>query len=266
MLSLALLLGCDPVVFVGQDLSFTERFYAAENLDGDAEVVPEGADEFRLLKPRGATGIGVPLADGRLQFTPPQRVLEVPGWAGGTVRTTPQLKAFRDWFEAVAPALAGATRLLNCTEGGAHIRGMEHLPLREVCAGWECAPEVEPVLERAARGLDVAARRTRLGAWARRTRAALEECVALARRCRTLAGAGRLAELGRAEERLSRALRGAPLVSLVAQDEIVAAREEARAARSVEQNLAAALRLYAVTERAGALLDAPLREALRALG
>jgi hypothetical protein len=264
MLSLALYLGCDPIALVGQDLSFTERFYAEGNLDGDAEVVPEGG-EFRLVKPRGATGIGVPLPDGRLQFTPSQRILEVPGWSGGTVRTTPQLKAFLDWFEAAAPALAGSTRLLNCTEGGAHIRGLEHVPLRAAGAGWERPLEVEPVLERAASGLDVPARRARMAEWARRTLRTLEECTALARRCRALADAGRVEELGRAERKLSAALRGAPLVSLVAQDEIVRASEAARTARTAEENLAAARSLYAVVERAGALLTEPLRSAWRAL-
>ncbi|NOT29294.1 MAG: DUF115 domain-containing protein, partial [Planctomycetes bacterium] len=194
MLSFALFLGCDPITLVGQDLSFTERFYAAESLDGDAAVVPEGAREFRLLKPAGATGIGVPLADGRLQFTPAQRILEVPGWSGGLVRTTPQLKAFLDWFEAVVPALKGATRLVNCTEGGAHITGMEHLSLRETSADWQPV-EVEAVLERACTDLDRAARRAKLAAWAQRTLRALEECVTLARRCRALAKGGDAAAL-----------------------------------------------------------------------
>lgn len=265
MLSFALFLGCDPITLVGQDLSFTERFYAAESLDGDAAVVPEGAREFRLVKPAGATGIGVPLADGRLQFTPAQRILEVPGWSGGLVRTTPQLKAFLDWFEAVVPELKGATRLINCTEGGAHIRGMEHLPLSEASANWPRPVEVEDVLERAGVGLDRDARRAKLASWAQGTLRALEECVTLARRCRALAKGGDAAALGRAEKKLVQALRGAPLVSLVAQGEIAQAREDARLAHTLAENLAAAQSLYAVVERAGVVLTEPLRSAWRAL-
>jgi len=265
MLSFALFLGCDPLVLVGQDLSFTERFYAADGLDGDARVELERPGEFRLLKPAGATGIGVPLPDGRLQFTPSQRILEVPGWAGGVVRTTPQLKAFLDWFEAVAPSLAGSTRLLNCTEGGARIHGMEHLALREATADWTAELAVEPVLEGAAAGLDVPARRAELRAWTVRTLAALAECVARARRCEALASAGRTDELGRAEKALTRALRGAALVSLVAQDEIAQARERARLARTVSENVDAARSLYAVVARAGELLSQPLRSARAAL-
>lgn len=265
MLSFALFLGCDPIALVGQDLSFGERFYAAEGLDGDAQVELEGADAFRLLKPVGATGIGVPQADGRLQFTAAQRVLEVPGWDGGSVRTTPQLKAFLDWFEAVAPALKGATRLVNCTEGGARIQGMEHLALRALGASWREPLEVESVLERASQGLDELARRAELGAWTQRTLHATEECIALARRCHALANAGRLGELAKAEKKLAQTLRGAPLLSLVAQHEIVQAQERARLARTLEDNLSAARSLYAVAERAGAQLLEPLRAAWRAL-
>lgn len=266
--SFALHLGCDRIAFVGQDLSFTEeRFYAAEGLDGDAAVVPAGADEFVLVKPAGATGIGTPLDDGRLQFTIPQRILEVPGWAGGTVRTTAQLKAFLDWFESVAPGLKGSARVMNCTEGGAHIGGMEHLPLAEATADWDALPPIAPVLERAQRGGDVQDRRARLRAWARTTAAALDTCVGAARRCHALSTRAQADAqvLARAEKRLAEALRGAPLVSLVAQKEIGAARERARLARTLAENLAAARELYAVVERAGALLAEPLRAAGRAL-
>lgn len=264
MFSLALHLGCDPIVLVGQDLSFTERFYAAENLDGDARVEPEADGSFRLIKPAGATGIGVPLADGRLQFVPAQQQLEVAGWSGGRVRTTPQLKAFLDWFENVAPTL-GSARLVNATEGGAHIRGFEHLSLREVSSTWKPPLEVEPVLTRAAEGLDAPARRRTLATWAERTLRSLEDCTRLARQCRALSASNSLQELARAEKKLSAALRQAPLVSLVAQDDILRARESARTARELGTNLEAARTLYAVVEQAGTLLTEPLRTAWRAL-
>jgi hypothetical protein len=264
MFSLALHLGCDPIVLVGQDLSFTERFYAAENLDGDARVEPEADGSFRLIKPVGATGIGVRLDDGRVQFVPAQQQLEVDGWAGGRVRTTPQLKAFLDWFENVAPTL-GSARLVNATEGGARIRGFEHLPLREVSAAWNAPLEVEPVLERASEGLDVPSRRRTLSSWAERTLRALEDCTRLARQCRTLAESSSLPELARREKKLSAALRAAPLISLVAQDEIIRAREAARTASALDTNLQAARTLYAIVERAGPLLTEPLRAAWRAL-
>jgi hypothetical protein len=269
MLALALHLGCDPIVLVGQDLSFTDRFYAAENLDGDARVEPAGpanAAEFRLVKPAGSSGIGAPLTDGRLEFVAAQKVLEVDGWTGGRVRTTPQLKAYLDWFENVAPLLAGSTRLVNATEGGARIRGFEHVPLAEVSATWSTPLAVEETLERAAAGLEVPQRRAALATWASSTLRTLQGCVELARKARDLAGSNSLTDLARVEKKLARALRTAPLVSLVAQDEIVRAREATRNARSLEENLAASRSLYAVVERAGALLAEPLRRARQELG
>ena len=268
MYSFALHLGCDRLAFVGQDLSFTDRFYAAEGLDGDAAVAPAGADEFVLVKPKGATGIGTPLEDGRLQFTIPQRILEVPGWGGGRVRTTPQLKAFLDWFESVAPSLRGSARVMNCTEGGARIAGMEHLPLRVASEGWAPLPPIAPALGRARDGFEVPARRAALCAWTRRTSAALAECVRRARRCRALAGATRVDEAGlaRAERALAAALRAAPLVSLVAQAEIAEAKERARFAHTLQENLSAARELYTVVERAGELLTGPLAAAEQTLG
>lgn len=269
-LSLALHLGCDPIAFVGQDLSFTDRFYVATGLDGDAQVELAGQHAFVLKKPEGAQGPGTTLADGSVQFTIPQPILEVPGWAGGTVRTTPTLKAFLDWFEAVAGSLHGSPRLFNCTEGGAHIAGLEHLPLAQVAREWRAKLAAGDILDRARSGFDPAGRRERLARSVRETIRSLEEGLRLADRCRSLAGRSldqpsRLEELARLEQRLGRALRGARMVSLVAQDEITGAREAARLAPTLDQNLAAAQRLYEVVERAGRLLRAPLREALARL-
>jgi len=279
LLSLAVHLGCDPIVFVGQDLSFTDRFYAASGLDGDARVEaaePGSTSEFVLMKDAGAQGPGTTLADGRVRFTIPQRVLEVPGWNGGSVRTTAQLKCFLDWFAAVVPGLRSRARILNCTEGGARIDGMEHVRLAEASAAWRRPLEVGPLLDRSLAGFDPRERRRILCASTTDMLQALETCLRLTRSCRAqlarAAGAqgdaargAELEKLGRAEKELSRALRGAPLVSLVAQADIARATEQARRARSLDENLAAARTLYAVVERAGALLCDPLRAARAAL-
>jgi hypothetical protein len=183
------------------------------------------------------------------------------------VRTTAQLKLFLDWFECVAPSLRGTTRLLNCTEGGARIEGMEQVPLARASDGWEPLAPIAPVLEHARAGIDPAARRRELRRWTQRTLEGLGECVRLARRCRMLAehSPGDVHALGRLERKLARSLRSTPLVSLVAQDEIGLAREDARAAGTLAANLGAARRLYAVVEDAGQLLSEPLRAAGRAL-
>jgi hypothetical protein len=125
-------------------------------------------------------------------------------------------------------------------------------------------------LERAHAGHDGAARRRKLLAATRVQLQALEGCARRVERCRRLAhqarrSEDRLAALGRAEKDLVTALRDAPVVSLVSQEEILAAREAAARARTLQGNLDASERLYAVVERATDELLEPLRTACRAL-
>ncbi|MBN4072084.1 DUF115 domain-containing protein [bacterium AH-315-F18] len=99
---LARFLGCDPVILVGQDLAF--------------------GDDGRAYS-RNTVGF-----DGRYEPTD----LEAPGWHGGKVATTKQWQLFREVFQHFAAADDG--RLINATEGGAHIAGAQHLSLAEALA------------------------------------------------------------------------------------------------------------------------------------
>lgn len=269
---LALRMGCDPIVLVGQDLSFPgHRAYAEETQDGNARVIVNGDGSFYLRKPGDAAGPGADTGDGGLRYSRDQGLREVPGYYGGTVPTSESFYVFLRWFEAFAAEHGGRTRLVNCTEGGARIQGMEQRALAEVLASWsEPLPDVGAVLDAAAAGVDLAERRARLGRHVHDMLAALEPCLKLAEECQRLAGAAsadpqRLDRLATLERRLSRALRPVRLFSLVAQGEIVAAQEEARLARTLEQNLAAARRLFSVVARAVRELRAPLRAARSAL-
>ena len=269
-LSLALALGCDPIVLVGQDLAFSEgRYYAAESLDGDAALRLEEDGAFSLRKPSGAPGPGVPQPDGTLRFTRDRRSVELPGYHGGTVLSSESFRAFRAWFQAVAELHRGSVRLVNATEGGADIPGMEHTPLAQVLQGLAGGLEVGPRLDRAA-GVVTADRAARLRAHARGLAGGLAPCRELALRCARLTREaatrdGALRELGRLERRLQAALAPLGLFALVAQEEIVRAEEQARKARSLAENLAAARRLYEVVVRACALLETPLERAVSEL-
>jgi hypothetical protein len=211
------------------------------------------------------------MADGGLQFSREQRLARVARSGGGTVPTSASFAAFLTWFEACAAELAGRVRLLNCTEGGALIRGMEHVPLAEAVRAWTAPlPPVGAVLERAARGVDLAARRERMASALRERLSALEPCRRLAERCALVARAAerdpsRLDGLARHEAELGRALRPLRFVSLLAQSEIVAAQEDARRARDLRANLAAARRLFDVVLRATRTLAEPMERALHEL-
>jgi len=271
-LSFAVHLGCDPIVFVGQDLSFPEgRFYAEESVDGDARVEPAGDGGFFLRKPPGSEGPGAALADGGKRFTGDQQLLHVPGYHGGTVPTSQAFHTFLVWFETVADSLRGRRTLINATEGGAFIQGMEHRPLAEATESWGPLPEpVGEVLDRRLSAFDAGARRALLAQRVEQMLAALGPCAELARRCRALAHLAldnprRREELGELESRLTAALRPIRFLSIMAQEDIGAAQEQARRARGLEENLAAARKLFGVVESACGRLQGPLENALREL-
>jgi hypothetical protein len=269
-LSLALWLGCDRVALVGLDLSFGEHFYAAGGLDADARIETTTAGEFRLVKEGHVEGPGRFLEDGRTAFTVPRKLQELPGWGGGTVRTSPQLAVYHAWFEASAARLSRSARVVNATEGGAHIAGLEHLPLLEATSDWTAEVDVVGPLEQAAATHDAGDRTRRLLEASRNQLRALEACGREVRTCLDLArrarrDEGRLPALARAEKKLTRALRDVPMVNLLSQQEILSARAAAETARTLEENLQASERLYGVVREALAEMLAPLRAACAGL-
>jgi len=118
-LSMAMKMGCNPIILVGQDLALTDgKYYAAESEDGDRTVgaLPDGS--FHVL------------SDGK-PTTQNQRGVVVPGYHGGQVATSQSFQAFLVWFTAMAEKNT-EFRMVNATEGGAYIQGMEHIPLSSV--------------------------------------------------------------------------------------------------------------------------------------
>jgi hypothetical protein len=96
------ILGCDPIVLVGQDCA------------GTAHATGSGLDKIKLA---------------------PEAMHTITAWGGdGEVETTVVLDTYRLWYEETASALAGHRRLVNATEGGARIGGFEELALRDVVA------------------------------------------------------------------------------------------------------------------------------------
>ncbi len=272
-LSLALEMGCDPVIFVGQDLSFPDgHYYSPSNIDGASRVKP-GADgtTFYLVKPGGTEAPGEADADGDLRTTRPQQLQKVAGYHGGLVLTSQSFHSFLIWFETVARSLEGKTMLINATEGGANIRGMQHKPLADVISAYlRDDISVGAVLDRATADFDPGPRRARMRAWIEERVERIRPCLEQASRCRSLArkasrDASGLEDLQKAEADLSRALKPVRFLSLIAQGEIVAAQQRAQEATSLEENLAAAEALFQVVERACRIVHAPLEAALAEL-
>lgn len=120
--NIAVAMGCNPVVFVGQDLAFTDwRSHAGGTVYEDRAV--ERA-----------------------------RVMWVPDVFGGRVPTSSSLYWMLRTLEKDIAAVGEKVRVIDATEGGARIEGTEVLSLRrvldEVLAGvtpWEPAAELEHI-------------------------------------------------------------------------------------------------------------------------
>jgi len=103
-LSVAHYMGCDPIIFVGQDLAFTDGLKHAESSKNKSpnksNVIPKGD-------------------------------LKVPGIYGGEVDTSWQLYTFIKWFEDFIE-IHPNRRYINATQGGASISGTDVMDLNEV--------------------------------------------------------------------------------------------------------------------------------------
>lgn len=111
-LQLALLLGADPVILVGQDLAFTDgrKHTSSYALKEEENTVPAEGEEGSVYHVR------------------------VPGYYGGEVWTSRSLYNFLRWFENYIKKFAYNRTIINATEGGARIEGTVQMPLREAIA------------------------------------------------------------------------------------------------------------------------------------
>ncbi len=126
-LSIGVDFGCDPVVMIGQDLAF-----------GDHSTHAEGAtysDQSLHFEENGTVTIQERYANSEERVQSEHKVLWLDGVDGQRVRSKFDWVTFHSWFveymrrhhEAESP-----TRVINATEGGAYIEGMEHMTLKEV--------------------------------------------------------------------------------------------------------------------------------------
>lgn len=103
-LSAAHYMGCNPIIFIGQDMAFTGEKLHAESCTIDHEA--DGIDKYkgtRLIKE----------------------------YYGGEVLSRADYISFLRWFEEFIVYYKEPT-YINATEGGAYIEGAEHMPFEEV--------------------------------------------------------------------------------------------------------------------------------------
>tara|TARA_R110002096_G_scaffold434832_1_gene658107 strand:+ start:111808 stop:113748 length:1941 start_codon:yes stop_codon:yes gene_type:complete len=268
-LALGLKWKCDPIMFMGLDLSFPDgKYYVSTSCDGNlkvstsesGELVMDGwSEDCKEMRKRG----GPISADVQKPFT-------LPGYFGGEVPTTQMFWLFHDWFVKKTAEVGGHTRLINCTEGGSYIEGMEHISLEEAYAAHlEHAPalSVGDVLDKRIGAIDPL-RRTRAVQGIEAIVASVERCLSLVGRCaktaeRVEAGEASLDSLGALEEELVKALRATRFIGGSKQEQISRAYERANAAEEVSELLSASQDLYREIRAAATEVLPGLREVLR---
>lgn len=107
MTFIAAFMGCNPIIFVGQDLAFTDNKGHAECAKTDNVSVDANENYYKTND------------------------VYVKGINGDEVRTSLSLKAYKESLEDIVESFRD-TKFINATEGGAAIKGTEVRKLKEV--------------------------------------------------------------------------------------------------------------------------------------
>lgn len=103
-------LGCDSIVFVGQDLAFTGNKSHADHVTGGGAISQEMVAEVTAN---------------------PQNYTWVQGIDGEKLLTNKSMYAMKIWFEQRIALQASSHRFIDATEGGAYIEGTEVMSLAD---------------------------------------------------------------------------------------------------------------------------------------
>jgi hypothetical protein len=252
---LGTLMQCNPMILVGQDLSFSgDKQYSKGAVDGAMDVVfDEEANQFTYKNIHSA------LDDIFKENSPNAYVgslTTLPGYYGGTVQSKPDYAMFHTEFERIADANLGfvpPTRLFNCTEGGAYIQGFEHVPLLEAIKELETLRptplDVQAIFENIFNKHDREVRFKKLEHIFIELKSALTSSISLAKECHRIAGQvenGKttISKLSIREKELITQVRSSNFISMAIQDEIRNALKLSESATTLKQNLDASKLLY----------------------
>ncbi|MHC4696700.1 MAG: motility associated factor glycosyltransferase family protein, partial [Planctomycetota bacterium] len=127
---LAVYMGCDPIIFVGQDLAFTGHVFYVPGVEIHRAWQSE-INRFNTMEQKEWDRI--------VRNRPILR--RVPGVDGGELYTDDLLLTYLEQFETDIAAVPG--RVINATEGGARIRGTDTMTLCEATERF-CIREIDP--------------------------------------------------------------------------------------------------------------------------
>ena len=255
--SLGLRWGCDPIIFVGQDLSFPGgQYYHEDGADGQTRAVyNQGTEKWQLQDYSQALsntlkGKETEQFEGTL----------VPGYFGQDVPTSVTFANYLSWFEERAGQVSDQVTLYNCTEGGAFISNMDHRPLSQVL---DALPplgiDVASVLQQPEWREPQQARAKRMQAHLLQMTRELGNAAALSKDCLRLLGKVRkkpqmMTRLQKADAEFNQTLARIPVLGIAAQEVIKTAAASRAHAASTSEVLNANKTLYSVlSDRAAKL-------------
>jgi hypothetical protein len=125
---MAMMFGCDPVVLVGQDLCFGEN---GTHAPGGVYI----AQDVLIDRANGKVSIEEDYVTLKNRAKSKFDLLWLKGLDGKPVPSKFDWVTFHQWFENYVAAIkseGSSVRVINATEGGAYIEGMEHTTLAEV--------------------------------------------------------------------------------------------------------------------------------------
>ncbi|MEW5767931.1 MAG: 6-hydroxymethylpterin diphosphokinase MptE-like protein [bacterium] len=127
----------NPIIFIGQDLAYTDGLVYTR----DSALIASWVDRINRFNT-----MEMMIYD----YIKERSIITVPGIYGGEVETNRVLNEYRKWFEAEIPKCEPGTVVINATGGGARIEGTLPLPFEETLERY-CQKEipVADTLERA---------------------------------------------------------------------------------------------------------------------
>lgn len=146
----AKILGCDKIIFIGQDLAYTDNkcyskdsVYGNYKLDDSKTVATENMEEVKNILKIDETTVNKHLD------MLSKELIEVKGQNGKMVVTRPDMLLFIKYFEKIAQNLGNEITLVNATEGGAYLEGLEHITLKEALSKYtnEEVIDVEKIIK-----------------------------------------------------------------------------------------------------------------------
>ena len=122
----AKLMGCDKIILIGQDLAYTDnKCYSQNSAHSGFSVINSKTVEFE-----GESNKTDLVLKNQKEFLS-KDLLYVKGSNGTNLLTRPDYYTFILYFEEIAELYASEIKLINATEGGAYLKGYEHITLQE---------------------------------------------------------------------------------------------------------------------------------------